>query len=176
MVEPLVHFSVAFSALAVSGSSSRKAAFAAFFALLPDLDVLLHVHRSMTHSILILGGIAFLAALLTWGTKYWIYVPLAAAGLVSHLLLDLFSGYTPVLWPVYNRAVQLIFSSVTHIGSTPTVTFRADVLTEPVRFEPFDSLDAPIFTSEGLIASAILLVPVLLTRVYKASRKTEFRS
>lgn len=171
MVEPLLHFSIPFSAFVLSGTSSRRALFASFFALLPDLDVLAHVHRSMTHSMLVLAAIILPAVLLTWRTKYRTYALLAAAGRVSHVLLDLFVGYTPVLWPIYDKAVWLTVSSAAHIGSTPGITFSADILTRPMTFEPFEALDAPIFTSSGLILSAVLLTPVLITKLRRSFRK-----
>ena len=168
LVEPLVHFSIPFSAFALSGTSSRRALFASSIALLPDLDALVHVHRSMSHSILFLTAITLPALVLAWGTKYRVYVILAAAGLLSHVLLDAFSGYTPILWPVYGQTVWLVVASEAHIGSTLTITFHAAVLTEPIRFEPFTALDAPIFSSQGLIASAVLLTPIIITGLSKS--------
>lgn len=172
MSEPLIHFVIPFSAFTMSGISSRRAAFASLFALLPDLDVLTHVHRSMTHSILILAAIILPAVLLTWRTKYRIYALLAGAGLASHLALDLFSlGYTPILWPIYDQGVQLYVLSATHIDSGLGITFNAGILTQPATFE-FRALDAPIFTGEGLIIAIILLVPVLLTKLAKSHRQS----
>lgn len=162
LVEPLLHFSIPFSAFILGGASPRKALLASSFAVFPDLDVLAHVHRSMSHSALVLVAIVVPVVILTSGTKYRNYVLLAAAGLLSHVLLDLFTGFTPVLWPLYDRSVWLLVSSATHIMTTPSITFSANMLTQPTSFDYFETMDAPLFTSTGLIISALLLTPVFI--------------
>lgn len=64
----------------------------------------------------------------------------------SHLVLDIFAGYTPILWPLYGYL------------SSPSLTPSAQLLTKPITFQPFQSLDAPVFTGEGIILSAVLLM------------------
>ena len=51
MPEPLIHFIVPFSVLVMCGMGVRKAAFFASLAILPDFDVLFHIHRSFSHSV-----------------------------------------------------------------------------------------------------------------------------
>ena len=41
-------------------------------------------------------------------------------------------------------------------------TLSVKLITEPITFQPLSSLDAPLFTGESLILSAVLLVPALL--------------
>lgn len=173
MVEPVVHFSIPFCTLALSGASSRRAMFASFLALLPDLDVLAHLHRSVTHSALLVAAVAVPLVVLTWSTKYRIYAVLAAVGLASHLVLDLFSGYTPLLWPIYNQDMWLVIRSLVHIGSIPSVTLDVDMLTRPITFESFHTLDVPIFTSGGLVISSILLASVLLKNLGHSFREAQ---
>jgi len=48
------------------------------------------------------------------------------------------------------------------VGFSPSV----NLLMEPTMFQQFHSLDAPLFTGEGLIVSMVLLMPVLL-RVFE---------
>jgi len=77
------------------------------------------------------------------------------------VLLDLFAGYTPVLWPLYDQAVRLTIYSMIRFGSSPAMRLSAQILTEPVKFEP-RVLDASLLTGEGLVISVVLVAPVLL--------------
>lgn len=165
MVEVLLHFVVPFSALSLGGASLRKTLFACSIALLPDLDFLLNVHRSMTHSAVALAAVILPALIFLWRTKYRVYVLLAAAGLLSHLVLDLFSDYIPILWPLYNQSVYIAVRSTAHAGSGLEISFSDEMLTKPTSFEPPTIVDAPIFTSQGFIASTLLLCPILLKKL-----------
>lgn len=165
LVEFLLHFVIPFSALSLGGASLRKTLFACSISLLPDLDFLVNVHRSMTHSAAVLAVVMLPALILFWRTKYRVYVVLAAAGLLSHLALDIFGDYVPILWPLYNQSVHLVVRSAAHTGSGLKISFSAEMLTQPISFEPLAALDASIFTSEGLIASTLLLCPILMKKL-----------
>jgi len=52
--EPLLHFAVPFVSLEAAGVDWRRALFASVVALTPDLDLSSHVHRSQTHSVVVL--------------------------------------------------------------------------------------------------------------------------
>jgi hypothetical protein len=52
MPEPAMHFSVVF-ALAAPRLGVKRALLLSFIVLMPDLDVLMHVHRSMSRSIVL---------------------------------------------------------------------------------------------------------------------------
>ena len=99
MPDLLTHFAVAF-ALASPFIGIGRAALAGVVALLPDLDALFHVHRSVTHSAVVLLAlalpIAYLAHRLGVGRRT---LALAIASLASHPVLDAFQTYTPILYP-----------------------------------------------------------------------------
>lgn len=99
MPELLLHFSIVF-AVSAPIIGVRRALAAAFIALLPDIDALFHVHRFMTHSLVILSIIA-LAIILT-SHKLGKKAKLATASglaLLSHPMLDAFQAPTPLLYP-----------------------------------------------------------------------------
>ena len=170
MSEPLLHFVIPFSAFTMSGIPPRRAAFASIFAVLPDLDVLVHVHRSVTHSALVLAVVIVPVILLTWRTKYRAYALLAGAGLASHLVMDLFSlGYTPILWPIYEEGVRFHVYLATHIDGS--LGFHAEILTRPATFE-FRGIEAPALTGEGLIVAILLLAPALLTELARSQQQS----
>ena len=102
MSDLLIHFAIPFAAFSYF-RRPREAFVASLIALLPDIDALLiRVHRSTTHSLVVVlaaCGISLLTIrslrprLLGFGL-------LATFALVSHLLLDLFTTYTPIFWPL----------------------------------------------------------------------------
>jgi len=168
-VEPLIHSVAPFTAMTLMGVKNKKALPISLLALLPDLDALFLVHRSLSHSLIIVLIVAMPLLLLTYKLRLRVYgyVGMGLLAVASHLVLDLFSGYTPLLWPLYGYALWVQAVLVAHIGSSPSLTPSLKLLKEPIDFHPFLSLDAPLFTGEGLILSAMLLLPVLL-RAFRA--------
>ncbi|MFQ5710341.1 MAG: metal-dependent hydrolase [Candidatus Geothermarchaeales archaeon] len=161
MSELLVHFAVPFAALVLLGSGFRRASFASLFALLPDLDALLRVHRSFTHSLIIVLVFALPLFVLAQGLSRD-FMLLALLGVSFHLTLDLFTGYTPLLWPLYGDSLLIWAELGAHIASPSSLSLDVGLLTTPTTFSYLESLDAPLFTGEGLITSLILLVPPVL--------------
>ena len=167
-MEPIIHFIVPFIALTFAGVRFRWALLVSLLALIPDLDALFLVHRSLSHSLIVVLTVIVPFLLLTYRFRLRLqgYAFLALMSLASHLVLDVFAGYTPIFWPLYGCSVWVRAGLVAHIGSSPSLTSSMKLITEPITFQPFLSLDAPLFTGEGLILSAILFIPVLL-RVFR---------
>jgi membrane-bound metal-dependent hydrolase YbcI (DUF457 family) len=95
----LTHFAVVF-ALTSPFLGIRRGLVAGVVALLPDLDVLFRVHRSATHSVIVLLVFALPAAYLAHrGGVGLRFLAFAVASLLSHPILDVFQGYTPILYP-----------------------------------------------------------------------------
>ncbi len=163
-MEPLVHFLVPFTALLLVGVGFKKALPVSLLAVLPDFDALFLVHRSVSHSIvLMLIGIApFLFLAYKFKPRVQSYALLALMAAATHPILDVFGGYTPIFWPLYGYSVWIRAELFAHVGSSLSLISSAQLLTRPVTVQPFQSLDAPLFTGEGLILSAVLLLPVLL--------------
>jgi hypothetical protein len=151
MVEPLLHFAVPFVSLRAVGLDLRKATFASLIALTPDLDVLFNNHRSPTHSLIVVGLAVFAFLALTWKRKTArSLVLLAAFGVFSHILLDLFQTSTPIFWPLLSQSVQLWPNRDFHMWSGVLLWY------------PSSWLDAPLITVEGLGISIILLAPTVV--------------
>ena len=161
-MEPVMHVVIPLVALTVWGVELRKAVPLSLLALLPDLDALFLVHRSFSHSLIVLVGVA--------GPVWWYthkFKPrfsrmmwLASLSVASHMVMDLFCGHTPLLWPVYNKAVWVKTELMVSLGSSFSLQGLAELELQPVSFQPFGTLDAPILTGEGLILSGILLTPL----------------
>lgn len=131
-------------------------------ALIPDLDALFYIHRSLSHSILIPSVVAVPLLLLSHRSGSRNFLALALLAVASHSILDLFAGYTPILWPIYNYSIWLQVGLDAHISSSPSLSLSCRTLVKPISFQPFQSLDASLVTGEGLIVSVVLLAPLLL--------------
>jgi len=174
MVEPLLHFSIPFAASMLLGTKTKKALVISVFALLPDLDILFYIHRSFSHSaifILFIGGIA---TTLLWRTRYREYALLATVGSLSHVMLDMFTSYTPVLWPIYNQSLWVVIESEVHMASLPIPSLIVNILTKPVVFKRFEASEASLFTSSGFAISAMLLALFFLRNLKEKSGVKSF--
>jgi len=164
LVEPLLHFVVPFASLRAFRIDLRKAALASLIALAPDLDVFFHVHRSESHSIIILAAIVIPLLLLTRNRKEArAIVLLGTFGLITHLVLDLFQAPTPLLWPLINDSMMVSAKLDLRIGSGPIVTGSAGLVTGQSTIGFFSSFDAPLLTTQGLGISVVLLAPTFFT-------------
>ena len=157
MPEPLLHFSIAF-ALSAPILGIRRALIVGLISLLPDLDVLFHVHRSMSHSIVLLSIIVAASILISYkigrGAKF---ATVSGLGLLSHPLLDLFQSPTPVLYPLSHNSYHVSPKLSVTISNGIVFHLTFSIESEPVKFAPFHSMDAPIFTDIGFIISLLLI-------------------
>jgi hypothetical protein len=166
VVEPLLHFVVPFVSLRAVGVDLRRAIFASFVALTPDLDVLFQVHRSQTHSLIVVGVVAVVLLVLTWNRKMLrSLVSLGTFGVLTHIVLDLFQTSTPVFWPLLTQSFWISATLDFHRANTTLVAGSVQLITDHVPIEPFVSLDAPIVTSVGLGVSIVLLTPFLVQAI-----------
>lgn len=169
MVEPLLHFAVPLVSLKALGLDWKSALFASFVALTPDLDVLFYVHRSASHSVIVLLAIVIPILILARKNKtIWTLTLLAAFGVSTHLVLDLFQADTPLLWPLYDRLFRIELGLNFHMGSQGTFIPSVTVPISPEGFASFTTFDAPIITPEGLGITLVLLTPVLIQSLIKS--------
>jgi hypothetical protein len=163
LVEPLLHFAVPFTSVRATGLDWRKALFASLVALTPDLDVFFNVHRSESHSLILLTIVVVpLLILLRKHKTLRTLVLLGTLGILTHFVLDLFQNPVPLLWPLLNQSLSISTILDLHIGSAPTVTGSVDVQIAQEPIEPFSHFDAPLVTAEGFCISVLLLLPSIL--------------
>jgi membrane-bound metal-dependent hydrolase YbcI (DUF457 family) len=174
-LEPLVHFVVPFVALVLLGVDVRRAFLLSLLALTPDLDALFLVHRSFTHSLIALLAVStpIFFVIYKFKPKVLKYGFMGFFSVASHIALDLPAGYTPLLWPLYNNSVWVQAELSAHIGSALNLALDLHILTEPIVFEVARSLDAPLFTGSGLVASFVILVPVLARVLDRGVRRAQ---
>lgn len=87
---------------------------------------------------------------------------LAAFAVTTHLVLDTFQTYTPLLWPLYDRSIQIDTSLNLHLGGTQSLIPSIAVQTEPTDFTSFKTFDAPLITAQGTGITIVLLTPFII--------------
>ena len=164
-MEPLLHVVIPFVALVLLGVKPRKAAPLALLGVLPDLDALLLVHRSVSHSVVV-QSLAW-APLLTFAyfirPEYRRVTALGLLVLLSHPVVDVMGGSTPIFWPLMDTSLRLMLSLNGKVGEGVSLIPRLEVQRTTTVFKQVASLDYPLFTGEGLMVSLILLTPVMLS-------------
>jgi hypothetical protein len=169
MPEPLIHFIVPFSVLVMCGIGVKKSAFFASFVILPDLDVLFHVHRSFSHSVFFILLFCAPVIIITAArhSKRVYDATIVTLVILSHPFMDLFTYFTPIFWPLYNNSIYIIAEMTTNMNNISQVHLLFDIKLEPVVFYQTVSMDAPIFTSEGVAATLVILIGLTLKQMFR---------
>jgi len=163
MPEPLIHFAIPLFLLTVYGFSLRKAVIISSFAILPDLDVLFHIHRSFSHSIFFI--LLFFIPAIIISKKYRQYCIESITALLvtlSHPFMDVFTYYTPIFWPVYSKSLYIIAELTTNMNDVLDLKLTLKLLQKPVVFYHTMNMDAPIFSSSGVALTLVLLTGMAL--------------
>ena len=156
-MEPIIHFAIPFAMLLIFGVDVKKALPISMLALVPDFDALFLVHRSFSHSLPVILAAFALASPLIWKFKAQKIAILAFLAVSSHLFLDLFSGFTPIMWPFYGYSIDIVIDLMVNMGNSTSLSFHNEILTQPISFDRFEDMTSPLFTGNGLIVSAVLL-------------------
>ena len=172
MPELLLHFSIPF-AITVPIVGLRRALLVGFIAILPDIDALVHVHRSFTHSIILISILAALFILISWKIgKGLLTVTACGLSLLSHPILDLFQSPTPILYPLSEYSYQISIKMSALISEKIIPEVSAKVSFEQINFTRFQFLDAPIFTDVGFITSLMLIASPTMYHLIRTLRYT----
>jgi len=176
MVELLLHYTIPLAILSYTFDLRRdykKILALSILGIMPDLDALLHIHRSMSHSIIpyTIILIAILVFIRNSEVRKWSIIGYLI--ILSHLLLDMFTGSTPVLWPLIPNSIYFETNVTALITETVTIKPEIDVGVERTVFKRFTSLDAPIATSQGVAVTITLLTPIILKYTIEALRKRQ---
>lgn len=168
MPDLLTHYALSYL-VASRVRDNREALALAFVGVLPDLDALLRIHRSFTHS-LVLTALAGAALLIAARKKR--HTGAAALALLLyaiHIALDLLTAPTPVLWPLTDQAYVVtvaIDSTVTQAGVivTPAISLEA----APADLAPQPAVEGPLVSPTGLVAATGVAVAIALERLCKS--------
>jgi membrane-bound metal-dependent hydrolase YbcI (DUF457 family) len=160
-MEPLLHFVLPLVALLLLNIDLKTAISLALLGLLPDLDAVLLIHRSISHSIPVLALLALPLLLLARRYKPLHQKTVIIAFLVaaSHSVLDL-SGLTPILWPIYPYSISINGSLNGVMSKEIGLIPKLNVAQALPDFSRVTGFDYTIFTQDGLFLTLILLLPV----------------
>jgi hypothetical protein len=148
----------------------RRALLLAFVGLLPDVDALLLVHRWVTHSIpvALLALTPLLALTYTYRRGYFGVVVLAVLLYTMHVVMDVFTGLTPALWPLAPALAVNIEVNGAYSVDGVRVTPGFEVVVGPADFARRDSVEGPLVSETGLM---LALIVALISLVECASRR-----
>lgn len=76
--------------------------------------------------------------------------------------MDLFTYFTPIFWPLYNNSIYIVTEMMTNMDNVSQLHLLFDIKLEPVVFYHTISMDAPIFTSQGVAVTLVILVGLVL--------------
>jgi len=131
--------------------------------LLPDVDALFRLHRWFTHSIVITAVVVIAITLITYTAHRKLLAPILTVSTLYllHIIMDLFTAPTPILWPVISKQ-YMINAGLNGIISTNEVGMKpyTKITVSEVDFIPKTSIDGPIISTTGIIISlgAIALI------------------
>ena len=164
-MELLLHFAIVFVFLSTLGIKSKIALLASLFALAPDLDVFLGIHKWFLHSVIVLLIVGFPIVFLLRRTRFRGFSPLALLATSTHPMLDIFWGYTPIFWPIFWKSIWVKAWINLEVGQSLGFNWGLRMLTELTSFEQFTALEGPLVTGWGLMISAILISPFALNAI-----------
>ena len=75
--------------------------------------------------------------------------------------MDMFTGFTPILWPVFNKSVFITAEMTANMNNVSDLHLHFNLKLAPVVFYPTADVDASIFTSEGVAVCVVLLASSL---------------
>ncbi|MDT7890076.1 MAG: metal-dependent hydrolase [Desulfurococcales archaeon] len=167
MPDLLTHYAV--SALISSRAYNiRRSAIIALAGLLPDIDALLRIHRWATHSLILAIAMgAVLASMLTLlGRKSLKILYLSMALYITHIIMDIFTAPTPLLWPLTGDAYAIsleVDGSVS--GRGITVIPLIELSREGVNFTQREMIEGPIVSPTGVIISIASIAAIAAERI-----------
>lgn len=167
MPEPLLHVSIPLFTMISCGVKPKKAALISLLDLLPDFDVLFMVHRSISHSVvfLLIFCIPIILVIKKFAPNHLSNAVLCTLVLLSHPIMDLFTGFTPIIWPLLNQSVSVTTIMMINFANPPCLQFNMAMEFSPVVFPAVTKFDAPIFTSNGIAVTSIFIAGMVLKKV-----------
>ena len=162
----MVHIILPLFVMSMIGMRLRVALPLSLLAVVPDLDVLFGVHRSVLHSVVVVVMIFIPIIIITKVLNERIvkYAIASFMVILSHIFLDMFTGYTPVLWPLFNKSVYIVTSMTVNTVNIYDIKLTFHMYLKPVEFR-LHEMDAPIFTNSGVALTCLFLVGTILKQI-----------
>jgi membrane-bound metal-dependent hydrolase YbcI (DUF457 family) len=141
--------------------------------LIPDVDALLRIHRWITHSLVLVALFAIpLITLVYWRKRRYFGLALTTLLIYTlHLLLDIFTGPTPILYPLADSIWIKIQVNGASTATGITVTSSITVATMKPDFTRREIVEGPLVTETGTILAVVTAVILLLDYFFKAENQ-----
>lgn len=176
MPDALAHYAVSYL-VASRVTKPRHALLLALIGILPDVDILLRIHRWITHSLVLTATLVAVAAIPVFyaDRKHFKYLVLALALYVLHIALDVFTAPTPLLWPLVSQAymVSMELNGVVASGGIK-IAPSISVYSKAVDFTQQPLLEGPVVSPQGMV-TAIGALAVLLTEWLAKTARSEYQ-
>ncbi len=135
--------------------------------ILPDMDALLGMHRWVTHSIPLTLPILLLIYLLM--KDKWRDLALITFLYELHLIMDLFTGPTPILWPLIPEAYSINLDLDAILGNKVGLKGFLRVNPSPVNFQVHSVVEGPVISNGGALFGLLALVLLAAERLSRAN-------
>lgn len=139
------------------GISKKLVILLSFFAIFPDIDMFMF-HRATLHNIFVPIILATSVYILTNNIKSGLII---SYYIFSHILLDTFNSGTYILYPFYDKVLNIIigFSYKTHLVFVHKIEILNRFSSEDIRMAMISSIDIAT-----LIIITIILIVVLIKK------------
>lgn len=157
-MEPIMHFLIPLLILLVVYPRINKklAIGLALLTLLPDFDFFIgSTHRFLFHSIFFPIILSLIIYFFTKNIKVFL---ISLYYLTSHLMLDLATGAIAILWPIYQRLIEINISLNTmwqlefNIITSPLTRIKEYMISYPSYF----------FTETGILVLFVLIILLII--------------
>jgi membrane-bound metal-dependent hydrolase YbcI (DUF457 family) len=163
MPDLLAHYALSVL-VAKTRVSAKWALVLGLIGLLPDIDVLLRIHRWLTHSLVVVVLIAtplLVLINLHWRDKLGLAL-LALLIVTLHLVMDVFTGSTPILWPLIDSVWVKVMVNGATSSTGVTIILSLAVISSRPDFTQREIIEGPIITELGAILVVVAVVILVL--------------
>jgi membrane-bound metal-dependent hydrolase YbcI (DUF457 family) len=150
--------------------SAKWALLLGILGLIPDIDALLRIHRWLTHSLVVIVLVAtpLLALIrLRWRGKFSLAL-LALLIVALHPVMDVFTGQTPILWPLVDSVWIKVSVNGASSSTGVTITPSIAVITSRPSFTQREVVEGPVVTELGVVLAVVAVVILALDYLSRA--------
>ncbi len=161
-MDVFLHFLFPYAILTLIGLKAEKAIPLALLGIVPDLDILFYVHRSPSHSAVVITAAFIIPIIAAWlyRREYLHYAILGYLSTVSHPIFDMLGGYTPILWPLYNQSIMISIQLILRINPVIQLEPQFAVKQIPITFPQIETFHALVFNGPGALMATLIAVYV----------------
>ena len=172
MPDLLAHYALSIL-VAKTRFNTKKALLLGVIGVIPDIDALFRLHRWITHSLvltLVLAGV-ILPIIYKYKKNTLEYTLTILVLITLHITIDVFTGPTPILWPItsHSYTATLKLNGSIQVDSI-TLKPQVEITTREVDFTQQYIVEGPIASEIGVITAIAVAVTLILDHTTKPCR------